>query len=133
MIRHSAIAALTFACLFIVGCASSQHAGDAMHATQSTGPGGAAHVNVPVELDEYVIRMPSKIPPGDATFDVKNVGHHTHNIKIQGKGVDAELPEDLHAGKSATMDVHLDPGTYKVICPVGPHAALGMKRTVTVK
>ena len=111
-----------------VGCKSSQHAGSKMAATATSG--GA---NVPVELDDYVIRMPETIPPGDIVFQVRNVGKHTHNIKITGNGIDAQLPANLKPGDAADLRIHLGPGTYHVTCPVGPHAALGMRLDLTVQ
>ena len=125
------LATVALLLLAAVGCASSQPAKTPMRAT--TSPSGVAGVLVPVELDEYAIRMPSRIPRGDVTFDVKNVGHHTHTLALHGNGVDASLPEHLGAGEAGTLAVHLEPGKYKVTCPIGPHALLGMKRTLTVE
>jgi plastocyanin len=109
------------------GCASSQHAGGAMTAVKH---GDAVTVNV--ELDDYVIRMPESIPHGDVTFEVKNVGKHTHNVKISGHGVETVLPANLDPGENASMTAHMEPGEYKVTCPVGPHAMLGMRLTLVV-
>ena len=44
---------------------------------------------VQVLLDEYKIHMPTTIPAGDVTFNVKNTGSHKHSIEISGQGVDA--------------------------------------------
>jgi hypothetical protein len=127
--RISLIALIALASILLVGCASSKPAHD-LRVTRS--PAGA--VAVPVELDDYVIRMPDPIPSGEVTFDVKNVGHHTHTIRLRGPGdVDARLDPDLKPGEHGTLETRLDPGTYKVTCPVGPHAMLGMKRNLMVE
>jgi uncharacterized cupredoxin-like copper-binding protein len=109
------------------GCATSQHSTGNTSYTRTAS--GAA---VQVVLDEYRIHMPTTIPSGDIDFAVKNAGSHTHNIEIQGHGVDAKLPKDLAAGESADLRVSLPPGTYKVFCPVGPHASMGMRLELTV-
>jgi plastocyanin len=116
------------ACALLAACSSSQHAGAGMTATQADGK-----VTVPVELDDYVIRMPDHIPPGDVTFNVKNTGKHVHNIRITGSGVDAALPRNLEAGEEMPLTLHMNPGTYHVTCPVGPHAAMGMRMDLTVQ
>jgi uncharacterized cupredoxin-like copper-binding protein len=135
MTRHVSAIAL-IACFLLAGCAKSQHAGDEAQATPSPSPSPSASEarrTVPVELDDYVIRMPATLPPGDVTLTVKNVGKHAHNIKLHGPGVDAALPKNLGGGESGTLDVHLQPGTYRVTCPVGPHAMMGMRMDLTVK
>ena len=119
---------LILTAVLATGCASSQHAGKHMQASES-----GSRVIVPVELDDYVIRMPSSIAPGDVTLQVKNVGHHAHNIKISGQGVKSQLPKNLQSGESADLELRLEAGTYKVTCPVGPHALMGMRMTLTVE
>jgi uncharacterized cupredoxin-like copper-binding protein len=126
---NSRISLIAFASLLLVGCASSKPAHDLRVTRSSSGA-----VTVPVELDDYVIRMPDPVPSGEVTFDVKNVGHHAHTIRLRGPGdVDARLEPDLKPGEQGTLTTRLDPGTYKVTCPVGPHAMLGMKRDLTVE
>ena len=135
MSRHVCVFGL-IACLLAVGCSSSRPAGGQTQATTapSSGSGSSSsRQTVPVELDDYVIRMPDTLPAGDVTFDVKNVGKHAHNIRLRGPGVDAALPNNLRGGESSALDVHLNPGTYHVTCPVGPHAMMGMRTTLTVK
>jgi len=125
MLRLTLIGAASVAA---AGCASSQH---------STGTTGFTRTDsgavVRVLLDEYRIHMPTTIPGGDITFEVSNTGAHRHNIEVRGPGVDVKLPKDLEAGESAQMKVRLEPGAYRVYCPVGPHAALGMRLDLTVE
>jgi uncharacterized cupredoxin-like copper-binding protein len=111
----------------MTGCASSQNSTAATTFTRTdTG------ATVEVLLDEYKIHMPTTIPGGDITFHVKNTGDHRHNIEVEGSGVDAKLPKDLGPGEGADLHVQLAPGVYKVLCPVGPHAAMGMRLELTV-
>jgi uncharacterized cupredoxin-like copper-binding protein len=121
---------LVLAALFLLplaACASSQNATGSTTYTH-VGQG----VQVQVLLDEYKIHMPTRIPSGEVTFNVKNTGGHTHSIEINGEGLDAKLAEDLKPGESADLHVTLAPGIYRVWCPVGPHAAMGMRLDLTV-
>src|SRR2546421_10215379 len=120
--------ALTLALFLLAPACSSQHATGTTTYTRTT-----SGVQVQVLLDEYKIHMPTTIPAGEVTFNVKNTGGHKHNIEINGRGIDAKPPHDLDPGQSADLHTHLDPGTYKVWCPVGPHANLGMRLELTVK
>jgi uncharacterized cupredoxin-like copper-binding protein len=111
----------------LAACASSQNAtGNTTYTRVGQG------VQVQVLLDEYKIHMPTRIPSGEVTFNVKNTGSHTHCIEINGEGLDAKLIEDLKPGESADLHVTLAPGIYRVWCPVGPHAAMGMRLDLTV-
>jgi uncharacterized cupredoxin-like copper-binding protein len=119
--------ALLSTSLLLAACSSSQKATGNTTVTRT-----AAGTNVQVLLDEYKIHMPTTIPPGDVTFNIKNTGSHSHNIEINGQGVDAKLAHDLEPGQTADLHVKLAPGKYKVWCPVGPHANLGMRLELTV-
>ena len=133
MLRSASVlllAMLVSAAAVAGGCKSSQHAGSNLTFSPASGGDGAT---VPVELDDYVIRMPETIPPGNIVFQIHNVGKHTHNLKIAGNGVDAQLPANLKSGESADLRVNLAAGTYHVTCPVGPHATLGMRMDLTVR
>lgn len=87
---------------------------------------------VDAELDEWVIRMPETIPAGETVFVISNEGIMEHNLRIQGREIDASLPADLQPGESGRLEVDLEPGTYRVTCPVLNHAALGMRLELTV-
>ncbi|HVR44585.1 MAG TPA: cupredoxin domain-containing protein [Thermoanaerobaculia bacterium] len=91
-------------------------------------PGGA----VEVVLIDRRIEMPATLPAGRTVFNVTNQGEDEHNFEIEGNGIERELPENLGAGESATLEVDLSPGTYRVYCPVGKHAEEGMSLQLTV-
>jgi uncharacterized cupredoxin-like copper-binding protein len=113
--------------LLLGACASSQgNVGNTKVITTASGS------IVEVNLDEYKIQMPDSIPAGTTTFKVANIGHHEHNFEIKGNGIDKAFDGNLKEGEKKEMQVKLDAGTYDVICPVGPHATLGMRRTLTV-
>ena len=87
---------------------------------------------VNVSEDEYHVHMPVSFPGGGVTFHITNNGSHHHNFKIEGMGIEKELPTDLLPDSTADMTVPLIPGTYDVDCPIIGHAMLGMRLDVTV-
>lgn len=87
---------------------------------------------VEVNLKEYEIDMPDSVPAGPVTFKVTNIGHHEHTFRIQGAGIDQTIEPNLKAGDTRDLQVTLTAGQYRITCPVGPHVALGMRRSLTV-
>ena len=73
----------------------------------------------------------TSIPAGPYTFEVKNDGHIDHDLVVKGDGVNEKTPL-ISAGKSATLDVDLKPGTYDVYCSVPGHKQAGMDAKLTV-
>jgi|SRR5262245_674324 len=84
-------------------------------ATRSRAPGEP----VTVTLTEWKIEMPTSLQAGPTTFRITNSGKETHNLKIQGQGLEKALSKNLKPGETAELQVDLKPGTYKVYCPVG--------------
>jgi uncharacterized cupredoxin-like copper-binding protein len=74
---------------------------------------------VDVKLSEWKIEMPTKISAGSVVFRIVNVGKDSHNLRIEGQGIEKQLPHNLKAGEKAELQVDLQPGTYQVYCPVG--------------
>ena len=89
--------------------------------------------SVEVRLTEYAIEMPQTLPPGPTTFTLHNQGHKGHSFKLEGPGIQDMTPVIVKAGKTGTVEVTLQPGEYKVYCPIGSHSAKGMTMTLTVK
>jgi uncharacterized cupredoxin-like copper-binding protein len=87
---------------------------------------------VDVHLREHVVEMPATLPPGPTTFRVQNDGGKNHSLKIEGPGVDALLAAPLRPHENGKLEVTLQPGEYKVYCPVGSHAAKGMTMKLAV-
>lgn len=111
----------------LASCASSQgKIGDTKFIRTPEG------VTVDVVLKEYEIDMPDSIPAGLVIFKVRNIGSHEHTLRIEGTGVDKKIEPNLKTGESGELQVTLAPGKYRITCPVGPHVALGMRRTLTV-
>lgn len=132
----------SIAVLALLGCEPAQEQivhipeGDTA-ATATTGttttPEAAPQRNtVNVTLADFRIEMPESLPAGPTTFNITNSGSAEHNFEIEGEGIERELPQNLGAGQSGTLEVDLQPGTYRVYCPVGNHAGRGMEMQVTV-
>jgi uncharacterized cupredoxin-like copper-binding protein len=93
----------------------------------------AEPATVEVHLSEYTIEMPRTLPAGPATFVVRNEGKKTHSFKIEGPGLAEALAKPVKPGESERLEVTLQPGEYKVYCPVGNHEAKGMTIPLAVK
>jgi uncharacterized cupredoxin-like copper-binding protein len=89
----------------------------------------AAATTIQVKGGEFFFRLSSKTAkPGKATFVFKNIGHVSHDFKINGKKTPLISP-----GKTAKLVVTLKKGRYPYLCTVPGHAAAGMKGVVTVR
>jgi uncharacterized cupredoxin-like copper-binding protein len=102
----------------------------------ATGATGAAGGGETVDISETEFKLdPSDVSTkaGAVTFKVSNDGSTTHNLEVEGNGVEESLPSDLAPGDSADLTVDLAPGTYTMYCPVDGHREQGMEGTVEVK
>jgi uncharacterized cupredoxin-like copper-binding protein len=105
-------------------------------ATGATGATGASGGGETVDISETDFALdPSDVTTkaGEVTFDVTNDGDTTHNLEIEGNGVEEELPDDLAPGDSGELTVDLASGTYTMYCPVDGHRDQGMEGTVEVE
>jgi plastocyanin len=96
---------------------------------------GVSGTTVTILLRDFEITPGSvTLPkPGTYTFEASNEGAQTHNLEIEGKGVE-EKGTNIGFGKTMSFTVKFDKaGRYDMYCPVDGHRALGMEGTVTVK
>ncbi len=63
----------------------------------------------------------------DFTITLKNSGTILHDFRVEGADVMVEA-----AGKSATAEVRLEPGTYTFFCSIPGHRDAGIQGTLTV-
>jgi len=91
-----------------------------------------AGATVEVRLSEYAIDMPRELPPGPTTFLIQNQGGKQHSFKIEGPGIDVMVESLIKPRTTSTLQVTLQPGEYKVYCPMGNHSAKGMTTTLVV-
>ena len=97
-----------------------------------TDPGTPGKVTV--RLSEYKVDLPGTLPAGPTTFLVRNEGEKTHSFKIEGPGIttDTLLAKPIPPGTTGELQVTLQPGEYKVFCPIGSHEGKGMVKKLTV-
>ncbi|MDX6468058.1 MAG: hypothetical protein QOI27_3098 [Gaiellaceae bacterium] len=88
---------------------------------------------VTVTEREYRISLSTKTPPaGLVRLVVHNAGHVAHALSISGPGLATRTTGTIQPGATKTLEVTLGSGTFTVWCPVGRHAASGMKTSITV-
>jgi hypothetical protein len=76
---------------------------------------------VDIALTEYQIDMPTTLEPGWTSLRISNMGKKDHSFKIKGPDLEKKLESELKPGQSATLQVDLKPGTYRVSCPKDDH------------
>lgn len=97
--------AALLACLPLVACNESSE-----HQQQDR--------TVQVNVTDQELQMPESLPTGATTFQITNAGNHDHSFGITGPAGDKMLDKTLKPGETATLDIVLDAGTYRVYCPV---------------
>jgi uncharacterized cupredoxin-like copper-binding protein len=127
--KASAAALFLPAVLLAAGCSSS---------SKNNGGGGAstsAPAGTPVNVTEkeYSIALATNtFTAGTYTFTVQNQGQFTHNLTIEGPGVDKAATPNLNAGASGAVTVTLQKGSYELWCSVDSHKDRGMDLHITV-
>jgi hypothetical protein len=93
-----------------------------------------AKTTVTVTEREYRISLSTKTPPaGVVRLVVRNAGHVAHALSISGPGLATRTTGSIAPGATKTLLVTLGGGTFTVWCPVGRHAASGMKTSLSVR
>ena len=77
---------------------------------------------VEVHLSEYAVQMPTTLTAGPTTFALHNDGNKKHSFKIEGPGIEGEQAAILDPRATGELKVTLQPGEYKVYCPIGSHS-----------
>jgi plastocyanin len=75
------------------------------------------------------------VPPGIVRFNVRNFGEDGHNLTVLGPDgkVVAASPE-IKSLKQFALSVRLKrPGTYRLVCTIAGHKALGMRSKIRVR
>jgi plastocyanin len=118
-------------------CTIGTHAADGMQGTfrisGSTGPTtptailNASNKEWKINLTTSAGARVRSVKHGLIRFKVRNIGHVPHNFVIARK-----ITPVLNPGKRAVLNVVLKRGTYKYICSVKGHAALGMRGVLVV-
>jgi plastocyanin len=94
------------------------------------GGGGAKATSVSVTMTDFKFKLSkSSVPKGKVTFKLANKGTASHDFKVNGK----KSPL-VAASKTSRFTVTFPrAGSFKYLCTVPGHAALGMKGTLRVK
>ncbi len=121
---------------------SSAAAGSAAAGSDQPAPAGDTAINF-VEKDFAIAMDKSTIKAGSITFNIKNSGPSPHNVGItkeadssKGGGITGPVIKDsatIDPGKTTSITVDLQPGTYNVVCTVPGHVQLGMIVKLTVQ
>jgi uncharacterized cupredoxin-like copper-binding protein len=69
---------------------------------------------------------------GKVTIVMKNPASLSHNVSIEGSGVN-EMGETVGQGGTSTVSANLKPGRYTFYCSVPGHREGGMVGTLTVR
>jgi plastocyanin len=109
--------------------------GNGESATTSSGGGGggstvkiAADPSGALKFDTTSLEATA----GEVTIDFTNDSSISHDVKVEGNGVEDEGTDQVTGGStSATLD--LQPGTYTFFCSVDGHRAAGMEGQLVVK
>lgn len=109
---------------------------DAVGGFATAGSGGAAEggaeLSATIRFKDFQLDPDSvKVAAGTVRFTLVNEGRYTHDFRIEGNGVDDKSPR-IGAGRTIEWSITLQPGEYKISCPVSNHADRGMTGTLAV-
>jgi hypothetical protein len=76
---------------------------------------GSQVQTVEVHLKDGAIQMPASLPSGPTTFEVVNEGNQALSLEIEGPA--GQKVPSIQPGQTASVDMNLDPGTYRVHAP----------------
>lgn len=71
------------------------------------------------------------VKAGRVTFILVNKGRYTHDLRVQGQGVNEKAPR-VAVGREFQWELDLKPGEYRIDCPISNHDERGMIGTLIV-
>jgi plastocyanin len=93
-----------------------------------------AKTTVTVTEREYRISLSTKTAPaGLVRLVVHNAGHVAHALSVSGPGLATRSTGTIQPGATKVLRVTLGGGAFTVWCPIGRHAAAGMKASIAVR
>jgi uncharacterized cupredoxin-like copper-binding protein len=123
--------------------AASPTAATAAPATTSVASGSGASTTINAMEKDFAIAIDnSSISAGSVTFKISNQGPSPHDIGVTKQsdsskggitGPVIKATDPIDPGKTGSLTVDLQPGTYNVVCTIPGHVQLGMIVALTVK
>lgn len=99
----------------------------------ATTSGGESAQTVKVAATEFEYALEeTTFAASKYTFELDNEGTIPHDLVIEGPEIDRAATPVIAAGETATVDVALQAGTYKLYCSVPGHEDAGMRAEITV-
>jgi hypothetical protein len=89
-----------------------------------------------IQVTEREYRLSASIrtlPAGTVRLVVHNAGRIAHRLSIAGPGLSTRTTPTIAPGATRALTVTLGRGSFKLWCPIGSHASLGMKTTLTLR
>ncbi|HYX89275.1 MAG TPA: cupredoxin domain-containing protein [Gaiellaceae bacterium] len=125
------VASAAAAAALLAGCGGSGGGGGGGNLGEKPGVSGTT-VSI-IEKDFTLTPSTIALPkPGTYTFKATNEGAQTHNLEVEGNGVEAK-GTNIGFGKTMTFTVAFKKaGKYQMYCPVDDHKQFGMTGTVSV-
>lgn len=125
--------ALLVLALALVGCGGSKSSASSTTTETTSSEAGitlqlAADPSGQLEFDKKALEAPA----GKVTIVLTNNSSVSHDVAIEGNGVDAKSGL-VSNGETTSVSADLTPGTYTFYCTVAGHEDAGMKGTLTVK
>jgi uncharacterized cupredoxin-like copper-binding protein len=114
----------------VAAAASSPPAAAATPATTGSSSACPSPQSTTISVNEFDFGFTlsrASVPCGAVTFNMTNTGTASHDFVIAGNS-----STTIRTGQSTTMTADLGPGTYRYVCDVNGHDALGMLGTLTV-
>jgi plastocyanin len=110
----------------VLAAAAAVSPADARRATPATSVGVGAR-------EFRLAAYRASVPRGVVRFNLANYGEDGHDLVVQTRGgSDVARTGEIKAGRRATLQLRLAPGTYRLICDLSDHEARGMRTTIRV-
>jgi uncharacterized cupredoxin-like copper-binding protein len=131
--RFTVLAALTgLMSIALVACGGENPAPPTNTPGASTNGTAAQEVNV--SLVEWSIEPKDlEASAGKVRFVVANNGQFPHDFAVQIGDQVSKTPVFQKSDGTKTLEIDIQPGTYRMFCSVGDHASRGMEGELVIK
>ena len=128
--------AIAVAALAVAGCGSSNKSSSSSSSSSTSAPvsgGGGSTLTISADPNQLKFNTTSlSAKAGNVTIKMSNPAALSHDVSIEGNGVD-QKGAVVSKGGTSTVTANLKPGKYTFYCSVDGHRAAGMQGTLTVK